>query len=129
MVYRSAVLLSDAGNWMKLDPLEARRRTFGAPYVDAVAAIRRNLPDDAWYLLFPPEEPDKTGWSFWVRYDLAPRRPVLIQSTQGRGLRTAHGAAVPKRVRWAVLPGKDGAPVLATREEALARLRGDRKRR
>jgi hypothetical protein len=123
MVYRSGLLLGDAGRWWKLDPAEARRRTFGAAYVDAVEAIRRDLPDDAWYLLFSPQEPDATGWALWVRHDLAPRRPILIRTRGGHGLRTAHGAAVPQRVRWAVLPGEAGVPVLVTREEALARLR------
>jgi hypothetical protein len=126
MVYRSGLLLGDAGRWAKLDPAEARRRTFGPAYVDAVEAIRRDLPDDAWYLLFSPQEPDATGWAFWVRHDLAPRRPILIRP--GRGLRTARGAGVPQRVRWAVLLGEAGVPVLVTREEALARLR-DRDRR
>src|SRR3954452_4923828 len=65
MVYRSGLLLGDAGRWWKLDPAEARRRTFGAAYVDAVEAIRRDLPDDAWYLLFSPQEPDATGWALW----------------------------------------------------------------
>ncbi|MFL6261595.1 MAG: hypothetical protein ACJ76Y_18015 [Thermoanaerobaculia bacterium] len=123
MVYRSGLLLGEAGRWARLDPAEARRRTFGPAYVDAVEAIRRDLPDNAWYLLFPPREPDETGWALWVRHDLAPRRPILIHSRGGRGLRTAHGAAVPQRVRWAVLPGEAGVPVLLTREEALARLR------
>src|SRR5947208_3229554 len=63
MVYRSGLLLGDAGRWWKLDPAEARRRTFGAAYVDAVESIRRDLPDDAWYLLFSPQEPDETGWA------------------------------------------------------------------
>ena len=123
MVYRSGLLLGDAGRWARLDPAEARRRTFGAAYVDAVEAIRRGLPDDAWYLLVSPQEPDDTGWALWVRHDLAPRRPILIHSRGGRGLRTAHGAAVPQRVRWAVLPDVAGVPVLVTREDALARLR------
>ena len=123
MVYRSGLLLWDAARWAKVDPVEARRRTFGAAYVDAVETIRRDLPDDAWYLLFSPPGADETGWALWVRHDLAPRRPILIQPRGGRGLRTAHGAAVPRRVRWAVLPGAAGVPVLVTREEALARLR------
>jgi hypothetical protein len=123
MVRRCGRQLADAGRWAKIDPTEARRRTFGAAYTDAVDAIRRALPDDAWYLLFPPADSAETGWAVWVRYDLAPRRPILVESSAGRGLRTANGVAVPKWVRWAVLPGDGGVPRLLTREDALARLR------
>jgi hypothetical protein len=125
MVYRSGLLLSEAGGWAKLDSAEARRRTFGAAYTDAIDAIRRALPDDSWYLVVSPEPADASGWALWVRYDLAPRRPILILPTRaGRGLRATNGAGVPKWVRWAVLPDGHGVPVLLTREEALARLRG-----
>ena len=123
MIYRSGALLSSAGRWARLTPAEARRRAFGAAYVDAVEAIRRDLPEDAWYLLVPPKDFEATGWAVWLRHDLAPRRPVLIESRAGRGFRTAFGAAAPKWVRWAVLPGDGGVPVLLAREEALARLR------
>ncbi|MEO6194352.1 MAG: hypothetical protein ABIS20_15185 [Thermoanaerobaculia bacterium] len=123
MVHRSGLLLAEAGRWAKLDPAEARRRTFGAAYTDAIDAIRRALPDDSWYLVVSPESSDASGWALWVRYGLAPRRPVLIQPRAGRGLRAANGGGVPKWVRWAVLPDDHGVPVLLTREEALARLR------
>jgi hypothetical protein len=122
MVYRSGKLLADAGHWARLSPAEARRLAFGAAYVDAVDAIRRDLPEDAWYLLFPARDPD-TGWEVWLRHDLAPRRAVLIEARSGRRLRTANGAAAPKRVRWAILPGDNGVPELMTREEAVARLK------
>ena len=124
MVYRSRGLLVDARRWSRLTPAEARRRAFGAAYVDAVEAIRRELPEDAWYLIVPPKDFEETGWAVWLRHDLAPRRPVLVEGRRGRGLRTATGAAVPRRARWAVLAGDGGVPVLLTRAEAIARLRG-----
>jgi hypothetical protein len=123
MIYRSGLLLSSAGRWARLTPAEARRRAFGAAYMDAVEAIRRDLPEDAWYLLVPPKDFEATGWAVWLRHDLAPRRPVLIESRAGRGFRTIYGTAPPKWVRWAILPGDNGVPVLLAREEALARLR------
>ncbi len=123
MIYRSGAVLSDARRWARLTPAEARRRAFGAAYVDAVEAIRRELPEDAWYLLVPPSDSEETGWAVWLRHDLAPRRPILIEGRAGRGFHTANGAAPPRRVRWAVLPGDGGLPVLLAREEALARLR------
>lgn len=123
MVYRSAGFLADARHWARLTPLEARRQAFGAAYMDAVEGIRRELPEDAWYLIVPPQDFEETGWAVWLRHDLAPRRPVLIESRSGRRFRTVNGAAAPKRVRWAVLQGDGGVPVLLPREEALARLR------
>jgi hypothetical protein len=122
MIYRSGAVLSDARRWARLTPAEARRRAFGAAYVDAVEAIRRELPEDAWYLLIPPHDKE-TGWELWLRHDLAPRRPILIEGRAGRRFHTANGAAPPRRVRWAVLPGDGGVPVLLARDEALARLR------
>jgi hypothetical protein len=123
MVYRSGLLLSSAGRWARLTPAEARRRAFGAAYVDAVEVIRRQLPEDAWYLLVPPKDFEETGWAAWLRHDLAPRRPILIESRDGRRLRTLNGATPPRWVRWAILSGDGGAPLLLTREEALDRLR------
>jgi hypothetical protein len=123
MLYRSCLLLSESRPWSALDPLESRRLASGAAYTDAIESIRRALPRDAWYLLVPDKVSPATGWEFWVRYDLAPRRPILIQPRAGRGLRGPNGGAIPKRVRWAVMPDDDGVPRLLTREETLARLR------
>lgn len=123
MIYRSSRILSEAGRWAKLDPGEARRRAFGAEYMGAIDGIRRALPEDSWYLLVSPEKTEADGWALWVRYDLAPRRPVLIQARAKGGLRSPSGAGMPKWVRWAVLPDVSGRPLLMTREEALARLK------
>jgi hypothetical protein len=123
MLHRSSLLLSEARDWTHLDSREARRRASGAAYTDAIESIRRALPRDAWYLLVPYKVSSTTGWEFWVRYDLAPRRPILIQPRARRGLRAPNGGAVPKWVRWAVIPDDNGVPLLLTREETLARLR------
>jgi hypothetical protein len=124
MIYRSGLLLSSAGRWARLTPAEARRRAFGAAYMDAVEAIRRDLPEDAWYLLVPPKDFEATGWAVWLRHDLAPRRPFLVERRVRHRLFAANGAIAPKRARWAVMAGDGGVPVLLTREEALARMRG-----
>jgi hypothetical protein len=124
MVYRSAGLLSDARHWERLTPAEARRQAFGPAYMEAVEAIRRQLPEDAWYLIFPPEDFEETGWAVWLRHDLAPRRPFLVERRVRHRLFAANGAIAPKRARWAVMAGDGGVPVLLTREEALARMRG-----
>ena len=121
MLYRSGLLLSDARRWAHLDALEARRRTFGWAYSDAIESIRRALPSDAWYLLVPPRETAATGWEMWVRYDLAPRRPILIQPNGGHRVRGPKGEVVPEWVRWAVLPDENGMPRLVPRKELRAR--------
>lgn len=127
MLYRSGRLLADAGRWAALDLQDARRRTFGKAYVDGIDSIRRELPPDTTYLLVPERMPAESGWELWVRYDLAPRRPILIQSRAGRRLRGPGGTALPKWVDWAVIPDHQGAPVLLTRDQLLARRksRGD----
>lgn len=128
VAYRSAGFLADARHWAKLTPAEARRQVFGAAYVSAVEAIRRDLPGDAWYLIVPPRDFEETGWAVWLRHDLEPRRPILVEERGGRRFRTVNGTAVPRWVRWAVVTDDGGLPVLLTREEALARLRARRGR-
>ncbi|HEV8582255.1 MAG TPA: hypothetical protein VGX68_24555 [Thermoanaerobaculia bacterium] len=118
MVHRSSLVLSDARRWAALDLREARRKTFGAAYTDAIQTIRRELPSDATYLLVPRSTP--VGWELWIRYDLAPRRPILLQPRAGGGLRGPKGTAVPKWVDWAVVPGDEGVPVLVTRGQLLS---------
>ncbi len=123
MLHRSAALFSEARRWVALDSREARRLAFGAAYSDAIEAIRRALPDDAWYLLVPPRETAATGWEQWVRYDLAPRRPILVQPHGGHRVRGPKGAVVPEWVRWAVLPDADGTPRLVPRRQLRAELK------
>ena len=120
MLYQSSLLLADARRWASLDSRETRRRTFGEAYTEAIDSIRRELPSDASYLLVPENMPAASGWELWVRYDLAPRRPILIQSRGGRGLRGPKGTAIPKWVDRAVVPGANGVPVLLTRDQFLA---------
>lgn len=123
VLYQSGFLLADACRWASLDASEARRRTFGAAYMEAIDFIRRELPPDASYLLVPETMPATSGWELWMRYDLAPRRPILIQSRGGRGLRGPKGTAIPKWVDRALVPGAGGVPVLLTRDQVLARRR------
>jgi hypothetical protein len=121
LLYQSGLLLADAWRWAALDRHEACRRTFGAAYTESIDSIRRELPPDASYLLVPENKPAASGWELWVRYDLAPRRPILIQSRAGHGLRGPKGTALPKWVDRAVVPGANGVPVLLTRDQLLAR--------
>lgn len=56
---------------------EARRRVFGESYTNAIDEIRRTLPADEGYLLVEGGS-GMLGGTYWVRYDLAPRRAVYL---------------------------------------------------
>jgi hypothetical protein len=56
---------------------EARVRIFGASYIRAIDEIRNELPADEGYLLVEGGS-GLLGGSYWVRYDLAPRRAVFL---------------------------------------------------
>jgi hypothetical protein len=55
----------------------ARIRFYGAPYVQAIDQIRQALDPDEDYLLIEAGGA-KQGGVYWIRYDLAPRRAVLL---------------------------------------------------
>jgi hypothetical protein len=58
-------------------PSEARTRIFGESYTRAIDEIRRALPADEGYLLVEGGS-GLLGGSYWVRYDLAPRRAIYL---------------------------------------------------
>ncbi len=55
----------------------ARSRLFGESYTRAVDDLRRTLPMDESYLVVDGGS-GLLGASYWVRYDLAPRRAVFL---------------------------------------------------
>ena len=79
------------------DAVLARHR--GKAYVEALRKIRETIPENAAYY-FVPAEPTNT--EHVVRFDLAPRRPVLLE---GRPI----GSPPPDAPRWVVL-ARVGAP-------------------
>jgi hypothetical protein len=56
---------------------EVRAHAFGRRYVATIAAIRRAIPEDEPYLLSELDEP---GSLLWVRFDLLPRRAIVLRS-------------------------------------------------
>ncbi|HVR07377.1 MAG TPA: hypothetical protein VMW75_04970 [Thermoanaerobaculia bacterium] len=58
-------------------PDQARRRLFGDSYTDAIDEIRRALPAGEGYLMVEGGS-GMLGGTYWVRYDLAPRRAVYL---------------------------------------------------
>ncbi len=93
---------------------QALARMSGAEYADAIGAITRQLPPDAPYGLIDAVDV-REGGGYWVRHDLAPRRPVYLGSltavaadperaraivARGEYLVVAHGSPVPPEL-WA----------------------------
>ncbi len=85
----------------------ALARVEGAAFADAIAAIRRTVPEDEPYLIVAENAPEE-GDENWVRYELAPRRAILVRGRprSARALRQR----VPAGVRWVVVTRGKGAP-------------------
>jgi hypothetical protein len=108
---RVALALCEAG-----EPAGAAlARVHGAAFADAIAAIRRTVPADEPYLIVAENAPEE-GDENWVRYELAPRRAVLVRGRprSARALRQR----VPAGIGWVVVtPGKGGPPSLYPRAD------------
>lgn len=76
MALRSAKRAAHAIRYLDETRIEGRARVFGPAYTDAIEEIRRAIPKDAAYLLI--DAGGKSGAAYWVRFDLAPRRPILL---------------------------------------------------
>lgn len=108
---------------------DARRRAYGDAYWNGIEALREAIPKDGAYFMANGTEGD--GKDCWVRFDLAPRRPWLVEKVyEGVPVRLAPNrpAGGPEEVvavrgadRPPVLLDSDafwkGAPVLATERE------------
>lgn len=55
---------------------EVRAHAFGRRYVATIDAIRQAIPEDEPYLLSELDEP---GSLLWVRFDLLPRRAIVLR--------------------------------------------------
>jgi hypothetical protein len=83
-----------------------RPRVFGGAYVATIDEIRRAIPMDEPYLLSELDEP---GSLLWVRFDLLPRRAIVVQ----RGRSPAEGFDCwRQQVRWEVVATGSGRPPL-----------------
>jgi hypothetical protein len=86
-----------------LSAAEVRARVFGRRYTAAVERIRLAIPVDEAYLLTEQREP---GAMLWVRFDLLPRRAVVVQP------QTRPGDCWLEQVRWTVVGVGLGRPPL-----------------
>jgi hypothetical protein len=85
----------------------ALARVQGAAFADAIAAIRRVLPEDEPYLLVAENDPEE-GDENWVRYELAPRRAVLVRGRPRSARRLRQ--RIPAGIRWVVVARGGGEP-------------------
>jgi hypothetical protein len=88
---------------------ERRDRVFGAPYEAAVAEIRKQMPEKDLYALWQAEGA-RPGDAYWIRFDLAPRKPVLLGAFPAQG--RASSPAALRGVRWLVVARGSAPPSL-----------------
>ena len=121
--WRAAQTLAGALRAAGESPLEQRRHLFGPAYADGIEAIRRAIPPDGAYLLVNGATADE-GARLWVRFDLAPRRPVFAGGLRGLRNPRRQQERIPADLAWVVVArGRGGAPELMDRQQFLARLR------
>ena len=99
---------------------DARRRAYGEAYWNRIEALRAEIPKDGDYVLSRDAVTEGSG--YWIRFDLAPRKPILVAPKTSRELPVRPENAPPFVVsvrgpqRLPVLLDADtfweGAPVL-----------------
>lgn len=101
--------IRDAFRYAGEDPASARRRVFGEAYTAEIERIRRTLPPFAPYLLVDGAMPEEVG-AFWVRFDLAPRRALMLGPWEE--LPPAHRlrGRLPGGPVWVVIAHRSGKP-------------------
>ncbi len=113
-LYRAARMLHDQPQLAGETLTAARARIYGPAYVQAIEQIRGAIDPDEPYLLVEAGGPG-SGGVYWVRYDLAPRRAILLgrlDEITPRDLRRQEGANLRHVV---VSLGQGPPPVLFDR--------------
>lgn len=75
--------LQEARSYLGLDEGETRAKLYGGPTVEAYDALREAIPADGRYLI--ADESGDGARLNALRYDLSPRRPVLVYGNVGGG--------------------------------------------
>jgi len=103
-------------------PEAARRRVLRPEVAEVYDRLRREIPVDGAYLLIDGGTPPQAS-SVWARFELAPRKALLLGSWNQLPSSAALRRAWPPAIRYAVvaLPERQ-APVVLTEEELLAAL-------
>jgi hypothetical protein len=106
---RNTVLrLRAAAGTAGMAPAAVRARVFGPRYEAAIEQIRRVIPEDEPYLLTERNEP---GALLWVRYDLLPRRAMVVEPD------SRQGDCWLEQLRWMVVGVGLGKPPLLYRRQ------------
>lgn len=104
------------------DSLAVRRHTLGISYVRAIERLRRAIPRDGEYLLVRGKTEGEGGGSYWVRFELAPRRARFL----GGWSELPDGETLRRRLppgRWVIIAfSEPRPPVLMEREDFLRAL-------
>jgi hypothetical protein len=108
-------------------PAAAFRRLRGGAYADALAPLLAAIPRDGAYLLVDAT-PAGAGGAYWLRFDLAPRRAILLgrlDELPGPAALAARLAALPA-LPVVVARGEHAPPLLLDRASLLAAIGGGR---
>lgn len=104
------------------DARGARERVLGAPVVASLDAIRRVIPatppNNEYLLVDGGEEPE--GATYWIRFELAPRRPRFAGRLSEMSEMKAP-PSLPAGPRWVVVAFPDGPAALFDRDDFLHR--------
>lgn len=100
--------------------LEERNRFWGEGFTRTIEEIRRVIPADGVYVLVNGDVPDR-GAPIWVRYELAPRRAVLMTRPDLRRPRRVQ-RRFPQAAQWVVVAYDSKLPELIERRRFLRRV-------
>jgi len=107
-LHNTVLRLRTAARTVGLSAGAMRARVFGSRYVAAIERIRRAIPADQPYLISELDEP---GAQLWVRFDLLPRRAMLLRRTASEPDGDA-GDCWRQQVRFLVVAVGVGRPPL-----------------
>lgn len=102
-------------------PIEERSRFWGEQYTQRIEQIRRVIPPDGVYILVNGDRIDH-GAPIWVRFDLAPRRAVLLTRHHLNRPRVVR-RKVPGSARWVVVAAEGKLPELVEKSRFLRHLK------
>lgn len=111
--------------------LAERSRALGAAYARAIERIRGTIPRDGVYAVVNGDEDDEAdrGGAIWVRFDLAPRRAILLGKASDLEDAQSIRRKLPAEVRWVVVAYGGKPPELVERSSFVRSLRRVEERR
>jgi hypothetical protein len=122
---RSARRIERAFRYRGESALDERSRVFGAAYARAIEQIRRTIPPDGVYAIVNGDAVDHGG-PIWVRFDLAPRRAVLLGRASDLRDARAVRRKIPDAAHWVVVAYAEKPPQIIDRSGFLRHLEARR---